>query len=1127
MNSRRFSQTHDDTLWYKDAIIYELHVRAFYDSNGDGIGDFQGLIHKLDYLQDLGVTALWLLPFYPSPLRDDGYDIADSRSVHPHYGTRRDFRLFVQEAHARGLKVITELVVNHTSDQHPWFQAARRARPMSRKRHYYVWSPTDTKYARTRIIFPETEKSNWTWDPVARAYYWHRFFAHQPDLNYANPQVLRVVFRTMRFWLDMGVDGFRLDAVPYLCEREGTMNENLPETHAVLKEMRRLLDQHYEGRMFLAEANQWPADVLPYFGDGDECHMAYHFPLMPRIFMALRQADRHPITEILRQTPEIPDICQWALFLRNHEELTLEMVTDEERDYMYREYAMDPRARLHLGIRRRLAPLMEGDLNRVRLLHNLLFSFPGTPVLYYGDEIGMGDNIFLGDRNGVRTPMQWSSDRNAGFSRADPQRLYLPVIMDPVYGYQTVNVESQERNSASLLWWMKRTLALRKQYKVFGQGHMTFLNPENRKVLAYVRQDEVDTILVLANLSNSVQPVQLDLSSYEGLIPQEMIGGAEFPAIGTAPYFLSLGPYASYWFVLHAPEPVMLWAEGAPESPEALATSLPVLVLSGRWETLFAQGPRGRLETDVFPAYLARQRWFSAKARPMARLRLGDYCLIQATAPLVYLVLVEVTYTDGGAETYALVLGISVGEPAAALLQTNPGLVLTRLRGPQGEGLLHQALGTEAAAAPLLTMIQEQRRLPSGAGEFRGFTTRVYPEVRGALEEPLAVRLVQTEQSNSSIIYGSRLILKCIRRAEAGIHPELDMGRYLTEKAALSFVPPLAGGITYHRPGRAPTTLALLHGYVRSGGTGWDYTLDLLGRYYEQALGYTEAPVGLDLSIQGLLALAASDIPAEASHVVGTYLVPAANLGQRTAALHLALAQERSDPAFAPEPMTAADLTALAADLCRHAEQVLEGLTQQVATLPEPLRVPTYQVLAQRAALLERLHAVRTMAPGMTRLRCHGDYHLGQLLWCENNFVILDFEGEPMRPLAERRRKHSPFKDVAGLVRSLSYAAYAALFAFTRTRPEDFGRLEPWALFWQHWIAVRFLQSYLAPAAGASFVPPQRQDVVTLLDALVLDKALYELHYELNNRLDWVRIPLQSIVRLLEGAAPPQGQEPV
>jgi maltose alpha-D-glucosyltransferase/alpha-amylase len=925
----------------------------------------------------------------------------------------------------------------------------------------------------------------------------------------------------MRFWLDMGVDGFRLDAVPYLCEREGTINENLSETHAVLREMRRLLEQSYEGRMFLAEANQWPADVLPYFGDGDECHVAFHFPLMPRIFMALRQADRYPITEILRQTPDIPDTCQWALFLRNHDELTLEMVTDEERDYMYREYAADTRMRLNLGIRRRLAPLMEGDLNRVRLLHNLLFSLPGTPVLYYGDEIGMGDNIFLGDRNGVRTPMQWSGDRNAGFSRADPQRLYLPVIMDPVYGYQTVNVESQERNSASLLWWMKRTLALRKQYKVFGRGRMTFLSPANRKILAYVRHDETDTILVLANLSNQVQPVELDLAAYEGLVPQEMIGRAEFPAIGTAPYFLSMGPYASYWFVLQAPEPVMVWDEGLPGGSEAVKTTLPVVVLSSRWESLFAQGPRHRLETDLLPAYLARQRWFGGKARTMARLRLMDYRLLQETAPLLYLVLVEVTYSDGGTETYALLLGISAGETAEALLQTDPGCVLARVRSRQGEGLLHDAVGTEAAATLLLTLIEAQQRLASGAGEFRAFSTRAYPELRGPVEEPLSTRRTQGEQSNSSMVYGSRMILKFIRRVEEGIHPELDMSHYLTEKVALPFVPPLAGGLTYRRPGASPMTLALLHGYIRSAGTGWDYTLDLLQRYYEQALGRTELPCALDLTMQGMLALAENDIPEEARAMVGTYMVPAENLGHRTAALHMALAQELSDPAFVPEAMTTAHLTTLATDLCQHAEHVLEVLASAAAGLPEPLPAQAHQVVVQRPGIMECLGAVRHLTPGVTRIRCHGDYHLGQLLWHENNFIIIDFEGEPARPLAERRRKQSPLKDVAGMLRSFSYAAYAALFAFTQTRPDDFSRLEPWALFWQQWTSIRFVQSYLATAAGASFLPVQRQELAVLLEAFVLDKALYELHYELNNRLDWLRIPLPGVLRLLEQPVSP------
>ena len=542
--------THSDPLWYKDAIIYELHVRAFYDSNGDGIGDFPGLTQKLDYLQDLGVTALWLLPFYPSPLRDDGYDVADYQNVHPAYGTLDDFQRFMQAAHARGLRVITELVANHTSDQHPWFQAARRSKPGSPARDFYVWSDTDQRYAGTPIIFRDVETSNWTWDPVAGAYYWHRFFAQQPDLNYANPLVLDAMLQTMRFWLDLGVDGFRLDAIPYLCEREGTDNANLPETHAILKAMRRFLDQHYEDRMLLAEVTQTPADIRAYFGEGDECHMAYHFPLVPRLFLALCQEDRTPITDMLQQTPTLPYNSQWAFFLRNHDAMGVKMLTEVECQRLYQAYAPEPRMLLHTEIRRRLAPLVHGHLGRIQLLHSLLLSLPGTPILYYGDEIGMGDNVFLDDRAGVRTPMQWSGDRNAGFSRADSQRLYAPAIMDPVYGYQVINVESQERDPASLLRWMKRMLALRKQHKVFGRGEMTLLHPHNCAILAYIRHDATDTILIVANLSSQPQRVELDLTAYTGRVPHEMLRGGESPPIETGPYGLTLGPYACSWFRL-------------------------------------------------------------------------------------------------------------------------------------------------------------------------------------------------------------------------------------------------------------------------------------------------------------------------------------------------------------------------------------------------------------------------------------------------------------------------------------------------------------------------------------------------------------------------------------------------
>jgi len=539
-----------DPLWYKDAVIYETHVKAFYDANGDGIGDLRGLVEKLDYLQELGITCLWILPFFPSPLKDDGYDISDYRSIHPDYGTVEDFQQLVAAAHARRIRVLVELVVNHTSDQHPWFQAARRAPRGSSQRGFYVWSDTDQLYRDARIIFTDTEKSNWTWDPEAQQYYWHRFFSHQPDLNYDNPVVLGELLDVLRFWGELGVDGFRLDAVPYLVERDGTNCENLAETHAVIRRIRHFVDEHFPGRLLLAEANQWPADVRPYFGEGDECHMAFHFPLMPRIFMALRLEDVEPIVEIMGRTPAIPESCQWALFLRNHDELTLEMVTADERDYMYLAYSQDPRMKLNVGIRRRLAPLVDNSRRRIELLHSLLFSFPGTPIVYYGDEIGMGDNIYLHDRNGVRTPMQWSPDRNAGFSRADPGRLYSAPISDPVYGYQAVNVEAQQRDPSSLLHWMRNAIALRKLFRAFGRGTMEFLPVKNRKVLAYVRRLDEDVLLCVANVSRFAQPAELDLSAFEGYVPVEMLGYTEFPRVGKLPYFLTLAPYGYYWFEL-------------------------------------------------------------------------------------------------------------------------------------------------------------------------------------------------------------------------------------------------------------------------------------------------------------------------------------------------------------------------------------------------------------------------------------------------------------------------------------------------------------------------------------------------------------------------------------------------
>ncbi|HKK60326.1 MAG TPA: maltose alpha-D-glucosyltransferase [Salinivirga sp.] len=546
-----YTQIDDNIHWYKDAIIYELHIKAFMDSNGDGIGDFTGLLNRLDYLEDLGVNVIWLLPFYPSPLKDDGYDIADYYSINPSYGDIKDFKKFINAAHRRNIRVITELVMNHTSDQHPWFQRSRKSPKDSVERDYYVWTDNPKTYGGARIIFQDYEKSNWTWDSVAKQYYWHRFFHHQPDLNYDNPKVQQEIFRIIDYWLKLGVDGFRLDAVPYLYQREGTNCENLPETHAFLKKLRRHVDENFSGKMLLAEANMWPEDSAAYFGGGDECHMNYHFPIMPRMFMAMRMEDRYPITDIFDQTPEIPDTSQWAIFLRNHDELTLEMVTDEERDYMYKVYAQNPKAKINLGIRQRLAPLLENNRRKIELMNYLLFSLPGTPVIYYGDEIGMGDNFYLGDRDGVRTPMQWSPDRNAGFSNTNPHKLYLPLILDPLYHYESVNVETQQASNSSLLWWMKRVINMRKRFKAFGRGDIEFIYSENSKVLAFTRTYEEETILVVFNLSRFSQAAELDLSKYAGYVPIEVFSKNQFPIVHeNRDYVLTLSPHDYYWFLL-------------------------------------------------------------------------------------------------------------------------------------------------------------------------------------------------------------------------------------------------------------------------------------------------------------------------------------------------------------------------------------------------------------------------------------------------------------------------------------------------------------------------------------------------------------------------------------------------
>ncbi len=1098
-----------DPQWYKDAVIYELHVRGYYDANNDGIGDFRGLIEKLDYLQELGVTCIWLLPFFPSPLRDDGYDISSYTEVNPSYGTLDDFRDFLVAAHARGLQVLIELVINHTSDQHPWFQTARLAPPGSPEREFYVWSDTAKEYADARIIFTDTEKSNWTWDPEAKAYYWHRFFSHQPDLNFDNPAVVREIVQVMQFWLDLGVDALRLDAIPYLVERDGTNCENLPDTHTVIKQIRAALDERYANRMILAEANQWPKDVRAYFGEGDECHMAFHFPLMPRLFMALRLEDRHPVTDIMEQTPPIPDVCQWGLFLRNHDELTLEMVSDEERAYMYLAYSADPRMRINVGIRRRLAPLMENNRRRVELLNSILFSFPGTPILYFGDEIGMGDNIYLGDRNGVRTPMQWSADRNGGFSRATPARLYSPLIMDPVYGYEAINVEAQQGDASSLLNWTKHMVALRKLFQVFGRGSIEFLSPANRKILAYRRQYGNEQVLCVANLSRFAQPVELDLSAMAGMTPVEMLGYVEFPRIGTAPYPLTLGAYSFLWFELHgAPEPV---AAGTPARPEAALAADP----ARGWPVLVTPEARAMFEETVLPEFLPRQRWFGGKSRPISGCRLGDWLPLDRDAVIA---LVEVRYGDGGETTdlYVVPLALAAGETANRIREHHQAAVLCALS--DGSGLVYDALAGDEHCRALLELLRGGEVRGAG-GVLRGDPGHALEALPPA-ENGVSVIRVAGEQSNSSVIYGDQIILKLFRRLASGPQPDCELTRYLTEVRGFTGVPAFAGALEYESPDRTTATLAAAQRLVANQSDGWRWIQEELGRYYERALTLPppdHVPAG---GLHGWLSVSdAGGIDPVLNDLLGISDDAAAVLGRRTAELHLALAAPTTDPAFAPEPVTTADTAALAASMRRSTTSVIEVLKGSFPRLADELLDPVSRLLTFRGRLWAAADRLERLDPGCAKIRIHGDYHLGQVLRSGTDFVIIDFEGEPARPLPERRAKQSPLRDVAGMLRSFDYAAQVALLGHASRRPGDLERLTPWARIWERSVGGIFLHHYLTSAAGAPFLPPARDTLERLLEAYLVDKALYELQYELDNRPSWTRVPLSGLLTLLLGDA--------
>ena len=1080
-----------ESTWYKDAIIYEVHVRAFYDASGDGVGDFKGLIERLDYVAELGVSAIWLLPFYPSPGRDDGYDVADYTGVHPSYGTLRDVRRLVKEAHRRNLRVITELVCNHTSDQHPWFQRARKAPRGSSARDFYVWSDSSDRYAQARIIFKDFETSNWAWDPVAQQHFWHRFYSHQPDLNFDNPRVEEAIHKVVDFWLGMGIDGLRLDAIPYLYEREGTNCENLPESHAFLRRLRAHVDANFPNRMLLAEANQWPEDAVAYFGDGDECHMAFHFPVMPRLFMAVQMEDRFPIIDILAQTPPSPESAQWALFLRNHDELTLEMVTDEERDYMYRVYTRENQARINLGIRRRLAPLLQNNRRRIELMNGLLFSLPGTPVLYYGDEIGMGDNIYLGDRNGVRTPMQWSADRNAGFSTANRQKLYLPPIVDPEYHYEAVNVEAQQGNPQSLLNWMKRLIALRKEHPAFGRGSLEFLHPENRKVLAFVRRYEGETILVVANLSRFAQHGAIDLSGFRGLQPVEMFGRTEFAPIGDQPYYFMLGPHNFYWLSL---EPQRV---SGPQDVVPVADT-PVLVSSDGLKELVMGRDTGQL-TEVLPSFLRDQRWFGSKARRIKAVSVSDHVHVPHGAGASEVAILEVQYADGDAETYLLPLELAGGERGQQVWDRAGGAVIARVDRDGEDAVLFDSLVEPLFSQALLGAIARRRRFRGRRGEIWATPTSALRRLRDSTGAELDATLSSAEQSNNSVVFGERLILKMYRRLEPGQNPELEIGRFLTEQGRFPNIAPVAGYLSYLRRGGEESTVGLLQGYVPNQGDAWKQALDFLEDFFRRR--------------------------GEGAGDPQEFEEWATLMGRRTGEMHQALAGSSDSAAFRPEPTSMLDARSVYQSSRTLAGNVFQLLRRSLPDLPESTQRLARLALEAEPELLQRLRGVLDRPIAASRIRCHGDFHLGQVLFTGLDYVVVDFEGEPARPLAERRLKRWAYKDVAGMMRSYEYAAHAALnptpteaVGLSPSRAERRDH-EGSAREWAEASSQAFLAGWREVSLGAPYLGANPEESRLLLDTMLIEKALYELRYELNNRPGWVQIPIRGLLRLagLEG----------
>ncbi|WP_133140748.1 maltose alpha-D-glucosyltransferase [Legionella genomosp. 1] len=1074
--------------WYKDAVIYQIHIRSFFDSNDDGIGDFQGLIKKLDYLKFLGINAVWLLPFYPSPLKDEGYDIADYSSINPIYGSLKDFKALLKEAHQRNIRIITELVINHTSNAHPWFQKSRRAKPGSYWRNFYTWSNDASEYADARIIFRDFETSNWAWDPVAKAYYWHRFYSHQPDLNYDNPNVQKEVFKIVDFWLNLGVDGLRLDAIPYLFQREGTSCENLPETHEFLKKLSAHVKQKFPNRLLLAEANQWPDDAVQYFGQGDECQMAFHFPLMPRMYMAVKMEDRFPLIDIIEQTPAIPENCQWAIFLRNHDELTLEMVTDEERDYMYRMYAQDQQMRINLGIRRRLAPLLDGDRRRIELLNAMLFSLPGTPIIYYGDEIGMGDNIYLGDRNGVRTPMQWSGDLNAGFSKATPQKLYSPVIIDPEYNYQAVNVELQLQNSHSLLWWMKRTIEVRNSHPAFWRGTIELLTAENPKILAFYRTYEEQRLLVLINLSKNIQSTFLDLSSFANFKLLEVFGKNQFPPIQETPYFFVLPAYGFLWLELQKPESIISDKRKKDE-----------IEIKKDLSEIFEGKAKNKLET-VLENYIINCRWYRSKNHKITKLSIYDSIMALNKPTPVYLLIILVEYKDKEAEKYSLF--ITREEDHHEISQTANQKVICTLKTETQSAYLVDAAHIPALWSELFNLFGSNRQLKGSRGKLSIMPNRGYKKSLLS-ESNFQKEPINAEQSNTSIRYNAALF-KLYRRCETGINPEVEITELLMKKSHFR-LPKILSHLQYEDQGK-PVTLGIIQEHIPNEGDAWAYSINHLSNLLEEGNSDSLVFPAVDLPWHKLV-----PVPEQVSQMLGIYSNSIEKLAEKTAAMHIALAESSSSSDFKQEDFNWFDQRSLYQSL----RSILAKAKKHVSSLKSSLEPELYSSLQDKLAesrLKATVQSLLNKRFNGKKIRCHGDFHLGQILYTGDDFIIIDYEGEPNRPLSERKIKRSPLKDIAGMLRSFHYAVYTV----TQNKETDLAlkELSPEKLY--AWICQLYLGSYLNFDGIRSLLPADEANLLFLLKIFMLEKVLYEIEYEINNRPDWVHVPCKGLIALLE-----------